>query len=153
MCPGASGWPGSTTSLPVERTATRGLASYLDEQGAPFEYFDDFHAIEHTLGHATPVDPLTPGVRDGNAVEEDDGASFVHAADGDDLRRAADQAARARQFDAGHFAQQVLRLTRWAGLDLLCAQHVHRGRNAIGFGRSAGRGDDHAGQQQRSLGK
>ena len=29
--------------------ATRGLASYLDEQGAPYEYFDDFHSIGKAL--------------------------------------------------------------------------------------------------------
>jgi 2-hydroxy-3-keto-5-methylthiopentenyl-1-phosphate phosphatase len=44
------GYSDRCAALAADRVfATRGLASYLDEQGAPYEYFDDFHSIGKAL--------------------------------------------------------------------------------------------------------
>jgi 2-hydroxy-3-keto-5-methylthiopentenyl-1-phosphate phosphatase len=44
------GYSDRCAALAADRVfATRGLASYLDEQGAPYEYFDDFHSIAKAL--------------------------------------------------------------------------------------------------------
>lgn len=44
------GYSDRCAALAADRVfATRGLASYLEEQGAPFEYFDDFHSIGKAL--------------------------------------------------------------------------------------------------------
>src|SRR6185369_15821551 len=51
--------------------------------------FHNLDAIEHRLGRATPIDPLTPRVVDREAVGQYDRAAFVDAADRDDLRGAA----------------------------------------------------------------
>jgi 2-hydroxy-3-keto-5-methylthiopentenyl-1-phosphate phosphatase len=44
------GYSDRCAALAADRVfATRGLASYLDERGAPFEYFDDFRSIGKAL--------------------------------------------------------------------------------------------------------
>jgi 2-hydroxy-3-keto-5-methylthiopentenyl-1-phosphate phosphatase len=44
------GYSDRCAALAADRVfATRGLASYLDEQGAPYEYFDDFRSIGKAL--------------------------------------------------------------------------------------------------------
>ena len=44
------GYSDRCAALAADRVfATRGLASYLDAQGAPYEYFDDFHSIGKAL--------------------------------------------------------------------------------------------------------
>src|SRR6185503_17627867 len=81
--------------------------------------FDDLDVIEHRLGYATPIDPLTPRVVDRHAVEEHRGAALVDAANRDDLRRSANQAALPRQLDGRQLAQEILRFTRGTLLHLL----------------------------------
>ena len=107
--------------------------------------------VEHRLRHAAPVDPLAPCVVDRDAVEQHRGASFVDAADRDDLRGAADQAARARQLDGGDLAQEVLRFARRTLLDLLRRQNVDGRRDFARVGRGARRRDDDAREEERAF--
>src|SRR5262245_60885366 len=84
--------------------ATNGTVA-IEVRGTTLEHFD---AVERAFGHAAPVDPLTPGITRRNAIEQHDGAPFIDAADGNDLRRTTHQAAGARQLDAGNLTQHVL---------------------------------------------
>src|SRR6185503_10479415 len=113
--------------------------------------FDDLDVIEHRLGYATPIDPLTPRVVDRHAVEEHRGAALVDAANRDDLRRSANQAALPRQLDGRQLAQEILRFTRGTLLHLLGRQHVDRRGDLRCLDRRARGGDNDARQHQRAL--
>src|SRR5437867_13138980 len=121
---------------------------------APFPYkfevppLHDLDAVEHAFRHASPVDPLAPRVVDRKAVEEHDGAPLVDATNGDDLRRSADETARAGKLDAGNLAQEVLRLARGARHDLMRREHVDRPGDDVRLGRHAGGRRDDARQHQ-----
>ena len=107
--------------------------------------------VEHSLRHAPPVDPLAPRVVHRNSVEEHRGASFVHAADRDDLRGAAHETARARKLDRRDLSQHVLAFARRRLTYLFRREHVHRRGDLARLDRRFRRRDDHAREQERAF--
>src|SRR6185437_243304 len=86
-----------------------------------------------------------------NAVEQHGGAPFVDAADRDDLRRAADETARARQLDGRNLTQEILRLAHRTLLHLLRREHVDGRGDLARVDGGARRRNDDARQEQRAF--